>query len=550
MPVYRITSPDGTVYRVTAPEGATEQEALAKVQETLKPAPEKPMDPTGSFGGNLLAGAGKALTDLGRGAKQAIDAPAQWLENKFGPVGQRMGFPTAQASAAQTQAEIDESRRLDAPLMSTGGGKVGNIAGNVAAAVPTMLIPGAGTYMGSALIGAGLGAAQPVSGDESRLTNTAIGAAGGAAGKFVGDKVGQAISSRLKGSQANLTTQAAQNAERDAILTEARKAGYVVPPSSVNPSATNTILEGASGKIKTAQAASQKNQAVTNDLARAAVGLKKEDPLTVESLEAIRSQAGKAYEAIKSYPQRFKADQQFAADIKALGNDFTAAAQEFPEIAGNPAVDALKTALSKPEMSPRAAVELVKKLRFDANKNFKAFDDPAKAALATAQKDAANAIEELIERNLPGTDLLKNFRGARELIAKTYSIEGAMQGSNVSAGNLASQLSKGKPLTGELKIAADFASQFPKAAQALKEAPGAVSALDVGLAFGTQNPLLLAARPAARAAILSKPYQGMAVNPNYTPNALLRGSDATLNNALVKRMLPVIGADAAIGQSQ
>jgi hypothetical protein len=33
MPTFNITAPDGTQYRVTAPEGATEQDALAKVQE-------------------------------------------------------------------------------------------------------------------------------------------------------------------------------------------------------------------------------------------------------------------------------------------------------------------------------------------------------------------------------------------------------------------------------------------------------------------------------------------------------------------------------------
>jgi len=33
MPTFNITAPDGTMYRVAAPEGATEQDALARVQE-------------------------------------------------------------------------------------------------------------------------------------------------------------------------------------------------------------------------------------------------------------------------------------------------------------------------------------------------------------------------------------------------------------------------------------------------------------------------------------------------------------------------------------
>lgn len=523
MPVFKITSPDGTVYRVTGPEGATEREALDRVQAQARtPEPEAAPDPTGSFTENMAAGAGKALTDLWRGLKQ------------------RVGFGD--------QAEIDEARKLDAPLMKTGGGVLGNIAGYLAPAAVATRIPGANTYAGSAAIGGVLGALQPTVEGESSLTNTALGATGGVAGKFAGDKVGQALASRLGASQAAAVTSQAQNVERDAILSQARQAGYVVPPSAVNPSAANTVLEGLSGKIKTAQVASQRNQTVTNDLARAAVGLPKDAPLTEAALESIRKTAGKAYEAIKTQPGRFTADQQFATDVAALGNDFSAAAQEFPEIAGNAAIESLKTALSKPDMSPKAAVELIKKLRFDAGKNFKSFDDPAKAALATAQKDAANAIEDLIERSLPG-NLLTAFRAARELIAKTYSIESAMQGSNVSAVHLASQLSKGKPLTGELRVAADFAKEFPKAAQALKEPPGAISALDWGLAFGTGNPALMVARPATRSAILSGPYQSLAVNPSYTPNALLRGSAAVTNNAMVNRAFPLIGAEAAL-QSQ
>ena len=32
MPVFRVTSPDGSAYDVTAPDGATEQDALAVAQ--------------------------------------------------------------------------------------------------------------------------------------------------------------------------------------------------------------------------------------------------------------------------------------------------------------------------------------------------------------------------------------------------------------------------------------------------------------------------------------------------------------------------------------
>lgn len=119
--------------------------------------------PLGSNTQNTLAGAGKSLVDIGRGVQQL-----------FG---------------GRTEAQVDEGRRLDAPLMSTKAGIGGNIGGSIAATASTMFIPGANTYTGAALIGGGLGGAQPVGTGESRLRNTAFGAAGGLAGRYIGGKI-------------------------------------------------------------------------------------------------------------------------------------------------------------------------------------------------------------------------------------------------------------------------------------------------------------------------------------------------------------------------
>jgi hypothetical protein len=107
----------------------------------------------------VLAGAGKAFMDIKRG------------------VGQLIG--------TDSQADIDEAKRLDAPLMKTTAGKVGNIGGNVAIALPSVFIPGAQTVAGSAALGAGMGFIQPVASDESRLKNTLVGGAVGGAAPIV-----------------------------------------------------------------------------------------------------------------------------------------------------------------------------------------------------------------------------------------------------------------------------------------------------------------------------------------------------------------------------
>lgn len=207
MPKYRITSPDGQTYEVTAPEGASEQDVLSYAHSQWASKPAKPAqqsfaDAAKEYGlgnegtmGNIAAGAGKAVVDVGRGLRQ--------LASKIG-IG----------DSNSVQREIDDAKRLDAPLMGTGGGMTGNILGNVAmsvlpagaamkagqamTAVPRLA--GAGnalatagnalmaptTYGAAAGGGALMGGIQPVASDESRLTNTAIGAGGGLAGIALG----------------------------------------------------------------------------------------------------------------------------------------------------------------------------------------------------------------------------------------------------------------------------------------------------------------------------------------------------------------------------
>ena len=125
-----------------------------------------------SFGQNALAGAGKAFADIGRG------------------VGQFIG--------AVPQSDVDEAEKRDKPLMQTGGGVTGNIAGNVAALLPTMLIPGANSIGGGAAIGSAMGALQPVQTGDSRLGNVGVGAIGGAAGNALAKGVSRVVSPQTR----------------------------------------------------------------------------------------------------------------------------------------------------------------------------------------------------------------------------------------------------------------------------------------------------------------------------------------------------------------
>jgi hypothetical protein len=108
-------------------------------------------DPTQGMneGEKFRAGMGKAFADLGRGA------------------GQYLGVVDRE--------DVAESRKLDRPLMNQGAGLAGNITGNVAALLPTALIPGANTYTGAAAIGGVTGALQPSTSTSETVKNTALG---------------------------------------------------------------------------------------------------------------------------------------------------------------------------------------------------------------------------------------------------------------------------------------------------------------------------------------------------------------------------------------
>ena len=142
---------------------AAHQKAVADTQAWA--ATVNPTDTMGPFD-RWAAGTGKGMTDLARGA------------------GERLGIVSPDDIAA--------SRQQDAPLMATSAGKVGNITGKVATALPATLIPGANTLVGAALLGGAQGALEPTTADESVLKNIASGAAGGGLGYGAGKVIGAA----------------------------------------------------------------------------------------------------------------------------------------------------------------------------------------------------------------------------------------------------------------------------------------------------------------------------------------------------------------------
>lgn len=368
-------------------------------------------------------------------------------------------------------------------------------------------------------------------------------------------------------------------------FSKARKHGYVVPPSEVDPSLKNVALESVSGKAATNQSASIRNQRVTNKLASEEIsksadklGIKFDGkkPLTEQALSEVRAEAGKVYRDIKNHGETIIATNDYLDGVKSLAGDFQAAAKEFPDIINNKEIIRLQQSLSVGEMSPTAAVELSKKLRFDGGKNLKAFDDPERAALGTAQRKAANLVEELVQSNLDTTGksmLGRRWKEARSLIAKTYDVESALNNTtgNVDARVFGKMLDKDRPLTGGFQSIAEFAEAFPKSVQdpskfgspGVSKLQAATSAmLGAGGGFATGGPgavagaIPLVAPPAARARILSQGYQDRLANGSKTyqaPKGLAAGLAIEYQDQakdLKKRMAEIKASDISNRQKR
>lgn len=398
-----------------------------------------------------------------------------------------------------------------APAATTGQ-TVANAATRVTGAAATGAASGALIDPNSTLEAGALSAAIPV-----------IGKAGG----VIGQTVGKAKSKVLGGASPALKQ--AKNTQVD----ELQKAGYVLPPQDVDAGMGSQILNAMGGKIKTEQKASVLNQPVTNKMIADDLGLNADEPITRNALADVRKKAGEAYEVAKNYG-KITADDVFKADIKKISDKYSSAGADFPELVGDD-INNLINSLNKEAFESSSAISAIKVLREKADKAYRSGD----ASLGKATKEAANSLEDMIGRHLEKSGaskkVLENYRNARKTIAKTYTVDKALNETtgNVSAVKLGKQLEKGKPLEGNMKQVAEFGRYFAKSAQDAVQGVNPYSVLDgAGAAFGvaTMNPGIaayVASRPAARSLVLNKTYQKAFVGNNKMTIGKLLGNKKT-----------------------
>lgn len=306
MPKYRVTGPDGATYEVTAPEGASESDVMAYVQSNhqaasapaksaaWQPRQRSPadiramagkVDPTEgmSFPAQYAAGWGKAYHDTYNGLRQVSASVADY----FDPQGR----------VDQVQAQVDQSRAIDAPLAGAPGGKAGRYGGSIVQfATPGTNAGNLVTYAGKgapilqgAVQGAAYGAIQPTATGESRLENTTTGAAFGAGGAAIapvlragGSKLADAVGTEVK-----------------ALYEAAKARGINLSPAQLSDSrfmkflaSTLQNLPGSGARGKAAEQSAAFNREVAKEIgANAPV-------VTPEVYANVKAMQGKQFEAL------------------------------------------------------------------------------------------------------------------------------------------------------------------------------------------------------------------------------------------------------------
>ena len=363
---------------------------------------------------------------------------------------------------------------------------------------------------------------------EAKNKNIAIQGAIGGAFPVVGE-VGSRIAGLLRGTK--------QTPQMTTAIENARDIGYTMPPTQAGGGIVSRALEGLAGKASTAQAASIRNQEITNKLATKSLGLPEETVLTPEILNNVRAEAGKVYEGISNagiiIPKK-----SFGDALDKIGENAVKAEMNFPNATSKQILDVVGS-LRKDAFDAGSAVSRIKQLRTEADMAYRQGNNE----LGRATKDAASALEDAIESHLSKLnqpDALNKFKEARQLIAKTYTVEKAMNKTTgtVDASKLASRLQSGKPMSGELKDIAQFGQAFPKAVQTPERIGGSigVSPLDYTMAGVTGGASLLGgedkttsgalglatllARPGARKLALSSPVQNRLAQQAAAPSAI------------------------------
>jgi len=460
------------------------------------PADDLPGEQKRSLG--LVKGVGEAaLSIASQTAALPVQAAVSVYELLTAPPGQKV------SRANQATARVGQAMTYQPGTVT--GKNISDIAN-----LPGEKIGEFGTWLGDKTVektgSAGLGAAAamvPV-----------------AAGVLLGEKAPGMVAKSIGKTGEALSKARVANAPLDAVAQATFRAGLKISPAEVGGQIAQTVRTVAGGP-KLDKEVSAFNAGRVQELVKVGLKMHPQDVLDRSALEVERLKALEPYEALRATGV-VTASPEYHAAIANVGSQFAKIDKEFPKQtkAGEDinwsAIEAEKGRYNQPSFSASGAIDAMRQLRKDAKTNLKIYD-PEKNSLGLVQRQIADVLLDELDRHA-GPQMRQKFVEARAQLAKIQTVEDAMVGDQVSATELARLYDngKGRPLTDEFKTIAEAATRFKKSFQEVNpnEWHGYVSAVDYFFggygALALHNPAMLGvviARPAARAALRSKPMQ-------------------------------------------
>lgn len=239
------------------------------------------------------------------------------------------------------------------------------------------------------------------------------------------------------------------NRTRKEIFSDLRKEGVAVDPKDLSPAASLT-----------------KQAIVWQKLTREEMGLgKTAAPISMDELKAFRAQNYAPYEELQTMSEEAKRDIKTRLDEIAKEPDYHVAHQKLDD-------PAMRNSMAILEKLAAADVDELKQARNNAKRAYdiaKRTGNPEQYEKWHSETERALKIEDAIEEaaaTVKDPSLLKRLRDARKEIAKSYSIEQALNPSTglVDVREFGRQIAEGRPVSGNLRRMGDFANSFDTAA--------------------------------------------------------------------------------------
>ncbi len=440
-----------------AKKGTPEFDIVAKAYQQARGAqPEAAPQSPADGGGTLQFGP----LDTGIKTPGWLDRGLAGMGKAFADTGRGIGQLAGQVS----REDVAEQRRLDAPLMDTTAGKVGNIAGNVAMLAPTAAIPGANTVTGAGVIGAATGFLQPSVSTSETVTNTLFGGAGGAAGQRVANSIGN-LASQGGGAITQGQRASAQGGRQLGMrLTPGKASGSAMLQKMEAAAESNPLTSGGFDAIK------DTNQRAVNRAAARAIG-ENSDELSTPVLQAAEQRLGAVFNAVADRTPVPLDPQAMGTRLRQIVQDSDGLIGGNASLLDNPLIQRLDGFVNDAGGATREQLRaLSSKMGKAARNNMttQAGDRELGQALFAAQE----VVEDAIQNSLSGAqrtayaEARGQYRNLMNLTAKTNVVNPSS--GNVSGRGLASTLMQkdrgGFTMGGnnsDMYAAARFTQAFP-----------------------------------------------------------------------------------------